>query len=80
MVAVPRCLRTTRVRLLRRAPAPNGIARSRAGCSSPRTHRRALAASCWGCERAAPRGGAWQPAGRSPIVWREAGVGTQAAW
>jgi len=29
MVAVPRCLRATRVRLLRRAPAPHGIARWR---------------------------------------------------
>jgi len=27
MVPVPRCLRATRVRLLRRAPAPHGIAR-----------------------------------------------------
>jgi len=27
MVAVPRCLRATRVRLLRRAPAPHGIPR-----------------------------------------------------
>jgi len=29
MVAVPRCLRATRVRLLRRAPAPDGIPRCR---------------------------------------------------
>jgi len=54
MVAVPRCLRATRVRLLRRARAPHGIARwthrarsrARIGTRPRRSAARAQLAAC----------------------------------